>query len=40
MEKPITSNVKELEELKEIAQENDLIILEAVNIRYLPALKN
>ena len=40
MEKPITSNVKELEELKEIAQENDLIILEAVNIHYLPAFKN
>ena len=40
MEKPITSNVKELEELKEIAQENDLIILEAVNILHDMMLLN
>lgn len=40
IEKPITSNVKELKELIEIAKEKNLIILEAVNIHYLPAFKH
>lgn len=37
MEKPITANSKELEELISIANENHLMIFEAMNIHYLPA---
>lgn len=37
IEKPITANYSELEELKTIAAENDLMIFEAMNIHYLPA---
>lgn len=40
IEKPITSNYSELEELIEIANERNLIIIEAVNIHYLPAFKD
>ena len=39
IEKPITSNYKELRELKRIADEKGLIILEAMNIHYMPAYK-
>ncbi len=39
IEKPITANIKELENLKSIAYKNNLIILEAMNIHYLPAYK-
>lgn len=39
IEKPITSNYGELVDLKRIASERDLIILEAMNIHYLPAYK-
>lgn len=39
MEKPITSNSCELKELIKIAEEKNLIIIEAVNIHYLPAFK-
>lgn len=37
IEKPITSNYKELEELVDIAKKKKKIILEAVNLHYLPA---
>ncbi|MEC5317551.1 Gfo/Idh/MocA family oxidoreductase [Brenneria populi subsp. brevivirga] len=37
IEKPITSNTRELNELKSLAEEKQLIILEAMNIHYLPA---
>lgn len=40
MEKPITSNSRELEELIEIASNNKLIIIEAVNLHHLPAFKS
>lgn len=40
IEKPITSNYEELKDLVSIAQENNLIILEAMNIHYLPAYKS
>jgi predicted dehydrogenase len=40
IEKPITSNYKELKHLKEVAKKNNLIILEAMNIHYLPAYKS
>lgn len=43
IEKPITANTKELKELIDIAKQNDLYIIEAMNIHYLPAyqeLKN
>lgn len=39
IEKPITSNSSELKELIKIAEEKNLIIIEAVNIHYLPAFK-
>ncbi|MEW9938904.1 Gfo/Idh/MocA family protein [Clostridium butyricum] len=39
IEKPITSNYSELKELIKIASERNLIILEAVNLHYLPAFK-
>ena len=35
-EKPITANYAELKELKELAQEKNLILVEAMNIHYLP----
>lgn len=37
IEKPITANSKELEELIDIAKERNLMIFEAMNIHYLPA---
>lgn len=37
IEKPITTSVAELNELKALAQEKNLIILEALNVHYLPA---
>lgn len=37
IEKPITANVKELEELILVANKNNLMIFEAMNIHYLPA---
>lgn len=37
IEKPITANATELKELIEIAKDKNLIILEAMNIHYLPA---
>ena len=37
IEKPITVNVEELEELIAIAKQNHLMIFEAMNIHYLPA---
>ncbi len=37
IEKPITCNAKELEELMEIAEEKGCMIFEALNIHYLPA---
>ena len=37
IEKPVTANATELKELIQIAKEKDLIILEAMNIHYLPA---
>ena len=37
IEKPITSNYSELKELKRIAEERNLIILEAMTVHYLPA---
>lgn len=43
IEKPITANAKELKDLIDIAKQKDLIIIEAMNIHYLPAyqeLKN
>ncbi len=39
IEKPITSNSEELKELIKIADKKNLIILEAVNIHYLPLFK-
>lgn len=39
IEKPITSNSSELKELIKIAKEKNLIMIEAVNIHYLPAFK-
>lgn len=38
-EKPVTSNYKELTELKELAKEKELVLVEAMNIHYLPAYK-
>lgn len=38
IEKPITSNEKELEELIELAKKHDVMIFEAMNIHYLPTL--
>ena len=38
-EKPVTSNYTELKELKAIAGEKKLILVEAMNIHYLPAYK-
>lgn len=40
IEKPITANYQELKELKQIASKKNLIILEAMNIHYLPAYKS
>ncbi len=40
IEKPITSNVKELQDLIEIADEKNLMIFEAMNIHYLPAYRS
>lgn len=43
IEKPITANAKELKDLIAIAKQKDLMIIEAMNIHYLPAyqeLKN
>lgn len=40
IEKPITSNAKELEELITIASKKHLMILEAMNIHYLPAYQS
>lgn len=40
IEKPITANTKELKELMTIAKQNHLIILEAMNIHYLPAYQS
>lgn len=37
IEKPITANTKELKNLMNIAKQNDLIVIEAMNIHYLPA---
>ena len=37
IEKPVTANATELKELIQIAKEKDLIILEAMNIHFLPA---
>jgi predicted dehydrogenase len=37
IEKPITSNTRELNELKALATRNKLIMLEAMNIHYLPS---
>lgn len=37
IEKPITSNSQELEELIELASQNHLMIFEAMNIHYLPS---
>ncbi len=37
IEKPITSNVRELEELIRIADERNVMIFEAMNIHYLPS---
>jgi len=37
IEKPITIHMHELQALKDIAEENNLIILEAMNIHYLPS---
>lgn len=36
IEKPITANVSELKELMDIAKKNELIMLEAMNVHYLP----
>lgn len=40
IEKPITSNYQEAKELKELAQKKHLIILEAMNVHYLPSYKS
>ena len=40
LEKPITSNYKEFVELKNLAEEKELILVEAMNIHYLPAYKS
>lgn len=40
IEKPITANTKELKDLMSIAKQNHLIILEAMNIHYLPAFQS
>ena len=40
IEKPITSNAEELKKLISIAKDKKLIILEAMNIHYLPAYKS
>ena len=40
LEKPITSNYKEFVELKKLAEEKELILVEAMNIHYLPAYKS
>ncbi len=40
IEKPITSNSKELEELIEIANKQHVMIFEAMNIHYLPAFRS
>ena len=37
IEKPITANAKELKELIELAKENQVLMMEAMNIHYLPA---
>ena len=39
LEKPITSNYKEFVELQKLANEKELILVEAMNIHYLPAYK-
>lgn len=39
IEKPITANLDELKELRKIAKEKNLIILEAMSLYYLPAYK-
>lgn len=40
IEKPITANSQELEDLMAIANQNQLMIFEAMNIHYLPAFKS
>lgn len=40
IEKPITANYRELEELIKIAKEKHLMIIEAVTVHYLPAYLN
>lgn len=40
IEKPITSNVKELKDLMVIAKQKNLMIFEAMNVHYLPAIKS
>lgn len=35
-EKPFTSNIEELEELRDLAKEKNLILLEAISTQYLP----
>lgn len=40
IEKPITSNVKELKDLMTIAKENHVMIFENMNVHYLPAYKS
>lgn len=40
LEKPVTSNYKEFVELKALAKEKELILVEAMNIHYLPAYKS
>lgn len=39
IEKPITANIEELNDLKNIAEEKRLMLFEAMNIAYLPAYK-
>lgn len=40
VEKPITANFHELQQLMTLAKEKDLILLEAMNIHYLPAYRS
>lgn len=39
IEKPMVANIKEFQILKNIAEEKNLIILEAINLHHLPAIK-
>ena len=38
-EKPFTSNLKELQQLKTVAEENKLILMEAITTQYIPNMK-